>query len=108
LEDLQTFSSKYLKKKNSRAVVAIESHFTGIDFITEKEVAEYADEFFWDDECGYVELAHRRLACDIEIHVHFKGDESLGDIVDRIDRLIAPLKPDLDQMFRFGESRWPF
>ncbi len=108
LEKLEVFTSKNLKKRSSRLIEAIESRFGAIDFITEKEVAKYANEFFWDDECGYVELAHRRLSCGIQISVHFKGDESLGDVVERIDRLIVPLKRDLDPMFRFGKSRWPF
>ena len=108
LEKLEVFTSKNLKRKKSRVIEAIESRFEAIDFITEKEVAKYADEFFWDDECGYVELAHRRLSCGIQIGVHFKGDENLGEVVERIDRLVVPLKRDLDPMFRFGKSRWPF
>jgi len=108
LERLEAFTNSNLKRRNSRIVEAIESRFEAIDFITEKEVVTYADEFFWDDECGYVELAHRRLGCGIQIVIHFKGDENLGDVVERIDRLIVPLKRDLEPMFRFGKSRCPF
>jgi hypothetical protein len=108
LEKLEAFTRKNLKKKSSRVIEAIESRFEAIDFITEKEVAKFADEYFWDDECGYVELAHRRLTCEIQIRIHFEGDETLGEVVNRIDSLISPMKGDLDLMFRFGKSRWPF
>jgi len=108
LEHLQTFTRKNLKKKNSKIVEEIESGFQVIDFVTEKEIAKYADEYFWDDECGYVELANRRLCCETQVRVHFDGDEMLGEVVNRIDHIISPLKCDLDVMFRFGKSRWPF
>lgn len=108
LEKLEVFTRRHLKKKNSRFVEEIESRFEVIDFITEAEVAKYADEYFWDDECGYVELAHRRIGCEIQVRVHFDGNETLKDVIDRIDNVISPIKPMLDPMFRFGESRWPF
>lgn len=108
LEKLESFTCKSLSKKNSKIIEAIESRFEAIDFITDKEVAKFGDEYFWDDECGYVELAHRRLACEVQIRLHFNGDEKLGAIVDRIENVIAPIKGDLDPMYRFGKSRWPF
>ncbi len=108
LEKLDTFTRKTLKKKKGNPVDEIECSFETIDFITEKEVAKYADEYFWDDECGYVELAHRRLGCEIQVRVHFKGDEKLCEIVDRIEAAILPIKTELDPMFRLGKSRWPF
>ena len=108
LEKLEVFTRKNLKKKNGKIVEEIESSFRVIDFITEKEVGKFADEYFWDDECGYVELAHRRLGCEIQVRVHFDGDEKLGEVVQRIDQVLAPLKSELDPMFRFGKSRWPF
>jgi hypothetical protein len=108
LEKLDVFTRKNLKKKNSKTIEEIESRFDVIDFITEKEVAKFGDEYFWDDECGYVELAHRRLGCEVQVRVHFDGDEKLGEIVGRIDDVIAPIKAELDPMYRFGKSRWPF
>jgi len=108
LEKLEAFTNKNLKKKTGKIIEEIESNFDTIDFITEKEVAKFGDEYFWDDECGYVELAHRRLGCEIQVRVHFDGDETLGEVVERIDKAIEPVKSELDLMFRFGKSRWPF
>jgi hypothetical protein len=108
LDNLEDFTSKHLKRKTGKNVEEIESNFGVIDFITEKEVAEFGDEYFWDDECGYIELAHRRLGCEVQLRVRFRSNETLGEVIDRIDRTISPIKKDLDQMFRFGKSRWPF
>lgn len=108
LDKLDMFTSKKLKRKTGRIVEEIENRFETIDYITDKEVAKYSDEYFWDDECGYVELAHRRLGCEAQIRVHFDCDDTLGEVVERIDRIIAPLKSVVDPMFRFGKSRWPF
>jgi hypothetical protein len=108
LEKLESFTRKSLTKKNSKIIEAIESRFEGMDFITDKEVAKFGDEYFWDDECGYVELAHRRLACSVQVRVHFSSDEKLGTVVERIENVIAPIKCELTPMYRFGKSRWPF
>lgn len=108
LEKLEAFTRKSLKRRNGKGIEEIESRFEAIDFITEKEVAKFVDEYFWDDECGYVELAHKRLCCEVQVRVQFKGDETLGEVVKRIDYLTEPIKPQLDGMFRFGKSRWPF
>jgi hypothetical protein len=108
LEKLEAFTRKSLTRKNSKVVEAIESRFVAIDFITDKEVEKFGDEYFWDDECGYVELAYRRLGCEIQIRMHFDGDEKLGTVVERINNMISPVKAELDPMFRFGKSRWPF
>jgi hypothetical protein len=108
LDKLDAFIRKNLKKKTGRVVEEVESRFEPIDFITEKEVAKYSDEYFWDDECGYLELAHRRLGCEIQIRVHFDCDETLAEVVERINRVITPIKPIVNPMFRFGRSRWPF
>jgi hypothetical protein len=108
LEKLDVFTRKNLKKKNGKIIEEIESSFEVIDYITEKEVGKFSDEYFWDDECGYVELAHRRLGAEIQIRIHFNGDEKLGEVLTRIDNIIDPIKSELDPMFRFGKSRWPF
>jgi len=108
LKKLDVFTRKTLKRKTGRVVEEIESRFDVVDYITEKEVAQYGDEYFWDDECGYVELAHRRLGCEVVVSVHFVGDEKLETVIDRIEKTIAPIKTELDPMFRFGKSRWPF
>lgn len=108
LEKLESFKSKFLAKKMGRIVDEIETRFEIIDFITVDEVAKFADEYFWDDECGYVELAHRRLGCEIQISVNFDGNDTLGEVVDRIDRVITPIKRETGQMFRFGKPLWPF
>ncbi len=108
LERLYSFTNQTLKKKTGRAVEEIQSSFEVIDFITQKEVSKFSDEYFWDDECGYVELEHRRLGCEIQLRIHFKGDETLEQVRDRIDRVIGPLKSSVDPMFRFGKPYWPF
>ncbi|MCW4017262.1 MAG: hypothetical protein NWF00_01035 [Candidatus Bathyarchaeota archaeon] len=108
LEKLDVFTRKSLKKRGNKFLEEIESRFENIDFITAKQVGKHADEFFWDDECGYVELAHRRLACEIQVRVHFSGNDTLGEVVERIENMIAPIKSELDAVFRFGKSRWPF
>jgi hypothetical protein len=108
LEKLAAFKRKNLKKKPGKIIEEINYNFESIDYVTEKDIAKYEDEYFWDDECAYVELAHKRLGCDVEIGVHFDGNDELGDVVERIDSVIAPLKPELDLMFRFGKSCWPF
>jgi hypothetical protein len=108
LEKLETFRHKFLGRKKGSVVDEIETSFETIDFITQEEVAKYTDEYFWDDECGYVEIAHRRLACEIQVNVNFDGNDSLGEVITRIDRVISPLKRDVEIMFRFGQSLWPF
>lgn len=108
LEKLDVFTRRSLKKRGNKFLEEIESRFENIDFITATQVGKHVDEFFWDDECGYVELAHRRLACEIQVRVHFDANETLGEVVERIENMIAPIKPELDSMFRFGKSCWPF
>jgi hypothetical protein len=108
LEKLEAFVRKNLSRKTSRIIEEIQTIFRTIDYITDKEVEKYGDEYFWDDECGYLELAHHRLGCDVQIGVHFDGDETLGEVVDRIERVIAPIKTEIDPMFRLGKSQWPF
>jgi hypothetical protein len=108
LEKLDSFTRKNLRRKPGKMVEEIESRFENIDYLTGKEVAKYSDEYFWDDECGYVELAHHRLGCEVQVRVHFKGDEALFDVAERIERAVAPIKPLIDPIFRFGKSRWPF
>jgi hypothetical protein len=108
LEKLDAFTRKNLKKKAGKVIEEIDTRFQNIDFITKEEVDKYGDEYFWDDECGYVELAHHRLACAVQARVHFKGDETLEEVVERVDHVIEPVKSILDPMFRFGKSHWPF
>lgn len=108
LEKIEKFTRKYLKKKSGRIVEEIETGFEIIDYITAEEVKKFADEYFWDDECGYLELSHRKLGCEIQVRIHFDGDEKLSDVVEKIDKTINPIKPEIDQMFRFGKSCWPF
>jgi hypothetical protein len=94
LEKVSSFIRKNLKKKSGKIIEEIEANFESIDFITEKEVAKYADEYFWDDECGYVELAHHRLGCEMQIRINFVGDEKLEEVIDRIDEVISPVNFD--------------
>ncbi len=108
LERLEKFTRRYLKKKAGRIVEEIETSFEGIEYITEEEVKKWGDEYFWDDECGYVELAKKRLGCEVQVRVHFDGDDTLKQVVERIDKVIAPIKPEVDQVFRFGKPLWPF
>jgi hypothetical protein len=108
LEKLDTFTRQNLKKKTGKAIEEIASSFEAIDFITDKEVEKFADEYFWDDECGYVELEHKRLGCEIQVRVHFDGDETLEQVAERIDRVINPIKTTIDPMYRFGKPNWPF
>jgi hypothetical protein len=108
LERLDKFTRKYLKKKAGRIVEEIATSFESIDFITDGEVKKWGDEYFWDDECGYVELAKKRLGCEIQVRVHFDGADTLKQVVERIDKAIAPIKPELDRLYRFGKPLWPF
>jgi len=108
LERLEKFTRKYLKKKSGRIVEEIETNFEVIDYITAEEAKKFADEYFWDDECGYLELSHRKIGCEILIRVHFDGDEKLSEVIERIDKVISPIKPDIEQNFRYGKSLWPF
>lgn len=106
LERLEKFTRKYLKKKS--IVEEIETKFEAIDYITAKDVTKFADEYFWDDECGYIELARKKLACEIQVRVHFDADDKLSQVIERIDKVIEPIKPEIDQMYRYGKSYWPF
>ncbi len=108
LEKLEKFTRKYLKKKAGRIVEEIETNFEVVDYITAEEAKKFADEYFWDDECGYLELSHRKLGCEIQVRVHFDGDDTLNEVVERIDKAITPIKPEAGQMFRYGKSLWPF
>lgn len=108
LSKLEKFTRRYLGKKAGRVVEEIEARFGVIDFVTPQEVAKFSDEYFWDDECGYIELSHRRLGCEVQVRVHFDGDDTLSQVVDRIDGVIAPIKSEIDYMFRFGKPGWPF
>lgn len=108
LERIEKFSRKYLKKNSGKIVEEIEINFDSIDFITAIDVAKFADEYFWDDECGYIELAHKRLACEIQVRVHFDADDKLNQVIERIDQVIEPIKPEIEKMFRYGKSYWPF
>ncbi len=108
LERLDLFAKKTLKKKKGNFVEELGCSFEVVDFITEKEVVKFSDEYFWDDECGYIELAHKRIVCEIQIRVRFQGDERLREIVNRIDSVIDAIRNDLDPMYRLGTSRWPF
>lgn len=108
LEKLEKFTQKYLKKKGGKVVEEIETSFEVIDYVTPEEVRKFADEYFWDDECGYLELSHRKLGCEIQVRVHFDGDDTLNEVVDRIDKVITPIKSEIGQMFRYGNSLWPF
>lgn len=106
LEKLTKFTRKYLKKNS--VVEEIENKFEAIDYITAKDVAKFSDEYFWDDECGYIELARKKLACEIQIRVHFEANDKLSQVIERIDKVIDPLKPEINQIYRYGKSTWPF
>jgi hypothetical protein len=106
LERLERFTRKYLKKNS--IVEEIETKFEAIDYITAKDATKFMDEYFWDDECGYIELAHKKLACEIQVRVHFDADDKLKEVMERIDKVIEPIKPEIGQMYRFGKSFWPF
>ncbi len=106
LERLEKFTRKYLKKNST--VEEIEAKFVAIDYVTEKDVAKFVDEYFWDDECGYIELAHKKLACEIQVRVHFDANDKLSQVIERIDKVIEPIKPELSPMYRYGKSLWPF
>lgn len=108
LERLEKFTRKYLKKKSGKIVEAVETNFEVIDYITPQEAKKFADEYFWDDECSYLELSHRKLGCEIQVRVHFDGDETLKEVVEKIDQVISPIKPEIEQMFRYGKPFWPF
>lgn len=106
LERLEKFKRKYLKKNS--IVEEIETNFEAIDYITSKDVTKFADEYFWDDECGYIELAHKKLACEIQVRVHFDANDKLSKVIERVDEVIEPIKPEIDQIYRYGKSYWPF
>ena len=106
IERLEKFTHKYLRKKS--IVEEIETKFEAIDYITAKEIAKFADEYFWDDECGYIELARKKLACEIQVRVHFDAEDKLSQVIERIDEIIEPIKPEINQMYRYGKSYWPF
>jgi len=106
LERLEKFTRKYLKKNST--VEEIEAKFVAIDYVTGKDVAKFVDEYFWDDECGYIELAHKKLACEIQVRVHFDANDKLSQVIERIDKVIEPIKPELSPMYRYGKSHWPF
>jgi len=106
LEHLEKFTRKYLKKNS--IVEEIETKFEAIDYITAKEVAKFADEYFWDDECGYIELARKKLACEVQVRVHFDANDKLSQVIERIDKVIEPIKTEINPMYRYGKSYWPF
>lgn len=108
LERLEKFTRKYLKKKAGKIVEEIETSFEVVDYITAEQVKKFSDEYFWDDECGYLELSHRKLCCEVQVRVHFDGDDKLSEVVERIDKVIDPIKPEVGQMFRYGKSFVPF
>ncbi|NLE03521.1 MAG: hypothetical protein GX638_01795, partial [Crenarchaeota archaeon] len=86
----------------------IETNFEAIDYITAKYAEKFGDEYFWDDECGYIELARKKLACEIQVRIHFDAEDKLSQVIERIDKVIEPIKPEINQNYRFGKSRWPF
>ncbi len=108
LERVEKFTHKYLKRNSGKIVEEIETNFESIDYITSKDVGKFADEYFWDDECGYIELAHKKLACEIQVRVHFDANDKLSEVMARIDQVIEPIKPEVGEMFRYGKSFWPF
>ncbi|NLE06720.1 MAG: hypothetical protein GX638_18210, partial [Crenarchaeota archaeon] len=78
LERLEKFSKKYLRKNS--IVEEIETNFEAIDYITAKDAEKFGDEYFWDDECGYIELARKKLACEIQVRIHFDAEDKLSQV----------------------------
>ncbi len=63
------------------------------------------DEIFEDEDYKHI---FRRDGWEINLKITFDGDDTLRDVVDRIDRVISPLKGVVDKMIRFETSYYPF
>jgi hypothetical protein len=107
LESLERFRAECLKKRN-RHIEDIDASFEVVDFLSLKKLDEIADEEFWECDCDYREFATNRLGCEIVLKIYFEGNSTLEEIVERIDAAVTPLKEAVDQMFRYGESCYPF
>ena len=107
LERLEKFMKDCFEEKTV-LVQNVESNFEVVDFLSLKELNRLADEEFWECDCDYRELAKTKMGCQIRLKIDFGADDTLKEVVGRIDVAVTPLKGLVDQMFRWGESYYPF
>lgn len=66
----------------------------------------FEDEEVAEDE-GYDKHIFRRNGWEICLRINFDGDDTLKEVVERIDRTISPLKGIISKMIRYESSFFP-
>jgi len=76
---------------------------------TEEEIGAliYGDEEIFEEESEHKHV-FRRDGWEISLNVNFNGDETLRDVVEKIDKIISPLKRIVNKMTRYESSFSPF
>jgi len=120
LEKINDFADKVFKRpRQIEGVEDIEINYETIKFADEKfeeelaELGELGNEELWgwfeeeDEDYGGKHIFHRN-GWEICLRIIFDGDDTLKEVVERIDKIISPLKGVIDKMVRYESSFSPF
>jgi len=111
LEKLNAFKDKVYHEQ-IEGVDDIEINYKTIKFVDSKASEEeigaliYEDEEIFEDE-NYKHI-FRREGWEIKLSINFDGDDTLKEVVERIDRTTSPLKRIVNKMIRYETSYYPF
>jgi len=113
LEKINDFADKVFKRpRQIEGVEDIEINYETIKFVDSKASEEeigaliFEDEEIFEDE-NYQHI-FRREGWEICLRIIFDGDDTLKEVVERIDKIISPLKGVIDKMVRYESSFSPF
>jgi len=90
----------------------MEIYYETIKFVDSKASEEeigaliFGDEELFEDE-NYKHI-FRREGWEICLKINFDGDDTLKEVVERIDKIISPLKGIINRMIRYETSYFPF
>jgi len=109
LEKLNDFVKEQIKD------IDIEIHYETMKFASSKASEEerealkasYEDIFFEEELQNYKHI-FRREGWEILLKIDFDGNDTLKEVVERVDKIISPIKSIINKMVRYENSFFPF
>ncbi|MEM2961263.1 MAG: hypothetical protein QXU67_06625 [Candidatus Bathyarchaeia archaeon] len=108
LERLLDFEKKYYNHE-MEDIEDMEINYEVIDFANSRASEEEIEALKYKDfDDSYYPNIFRRRGWEICLRILFNGDETLKEVIEKIDKAISPLKGIVNKMRRYEPSYYPF
>lgn len=116
LEKLNDFQDEVFEGrregKRREGIEDMEINYATVKFVDSRASEEEVDALINEDEeifeDGNYKHIFRREGWEIKLSISFDGDDTLKEVVERIDKTISPLKRIVNKMVRYENSCYPF